>query len=257
MENKMKNKKIIKQNQGQVAIIVLLASAIILTLGLSASKKTTTETKITSDEESLKQVFNTAESAINSYLNTGSVNYSTEGTGATIVSSQIGGGSVQTISSEGQILANSNQLFWLVNHEANGGIGVTYYADSSVNLSVDNGFKGALKIDYFYKDAGGNFGVKRLGCNYNGSNLVTGFSSDTSSCTTINLSAGSPLLLSITPIGASTSLTLAGHNFPVQGEELTANSSSGGDVKTQIKTRYIYQVPSFLLDAITARNTIQ
>ena len=47
--NNMKIKN--KQNKGQVAIVVLLASAILLTLGISASKQTVTDTKIETDEE--------------------------------------------------------------------------------------------------------------------------------------------------------------------------------------------------------------
>ena len=251
-----KNQNLIKQNKGQIAIIVLLASAIILTLGLSVSKKTITETKITTDEESLKQVFNTAESAINNYLNTGVVNYTTEGSGATVVSSVVGNSS--SLVSEGQILANSNQLFWLVNHDTDNNIGSGYYTGTSVDLKVNDGFNGSLKIDYFYKDAGGNFGVKRLGYNFGGNDLVTGFSANASTTVTLDLTAGSPLLLSIIPLGAPTGLTLSGSsNFPGQGEELIASGSTGSDVKTQIKTRYIYQAPSFLMDAITARNIIQ
>ncbi|MDD2482862.1 MAG: hypothetical protein PHE71_01085 [Candidatus Shapirobacteria bacterium] len=65
MTNKIKNNQ---SNQGQIAIIVLLASAILLTLGMSASRKTVTDTKVDTDEELLKEAFNTAESGINNYL---------------------------------------------------------------------------------------------------------------------------------------------------------------------------------------------
>jgi len=256
MINKIKNKKLIKQNQGQVAIIILLASAIILTIGLSASKTTVNNTKVSTDEELLREAFNTAESAINNYLNEGSITYTaSDGNNATVDSSTIGNS--QSLASEGLVLANANQLFWLVNHNTDGSVGTEYYGSNSITLAVDSGFSGALKIDYFYLSAG-EYKVKRLGCNYNNSSVVTGYTTDTSSCSTIDLSMGSPLLISITPLGVATKLTISGSSlFPSQGEELTSLGVTDSGVKTQIKTRYIYQIPSFLIDAITAKNIIQ
>ena len=248
----MKNNK---QNKGQVAIVVLLASAILLTLGISASKQTVTDTKIETDEEALKEAFNTAESGINNYLNDGGFNYNTESSGATVVSTAIGGS--RSIASEGKVISNFNQLFWLVNHNSNGNIGETYYSGDSVTLNFDTGYRGSLKVDYFYIDTG-IYKVSRFGYNCNGGTLVDGFDARSGSSVEIDLSSGSPLLLSITPIGQSTTLTLSGDsNFPQQGEELTSTGVAGGGVKTQIKTRYIYQIPSFFMEAITAANVIQ
>jgi hypothetical protein len=49
-------------------------------------------------------------------------------------------------------------------------------------------------------------------------------------------------------------LSLSGaSNFPVQGEDLTSVGTADNGTKTQIKTRNIYQVPSFLFDAIVVR----
>jgi len=260
--NKMNNK--IKNNKGQIAIIVLLVSAIVLTLGLSASKSTIVDTKINTDDESLKKAFNTAESAINNYLDSGKDTYTVEGGGASVVSTLIGGEGTQTISSDGQVLANSNQLFWLVNHDEFGGIGEIYYSGgNSVDLNIKSGFNGALKIDYFYINSVGDYKVKRWGCNYNGSNVVNGYSTDTSSCSKIVLSNEDdllevkPLLLSITPIGDSTDLVVYGSNFPVQGEDLTSFSITDSGVKTQIKIRNVYKIPLFLIDAISVRSIIQ
>ena len=55
-------------NKGQVALIVLLISAVALTLGLSASKKAITDTKVDKNEAELKDAFNVAESSIDQYL---------------------------------------------------------------------------------------------------------------------------------------------------------------------------------------------
>lgn len=257
MMDKIKNKK----NQGQIAIVVLLASAIILSLGLSASKNTAIETKIDIDEELLKEAFNTAESAINNYLNNTEKNYQNIGSGATIVSTSIGGGNVHNLSSEGKILANSNQLFWLVTHNNNGSIGETYYNGGDVTLKVDDNYSGALKIDYFYIDSSNEYRVSRKGCNY-GSNSETfaGFA-DKLSCSSLELGlekGNRPLLISITPLGVSTRLALMGNSeFPLQGEEIVSSSSTDNGIKTQIKARHVYQIPTFFIDAITARNTVE
>lgn len=250
----MINKKI-KQNQGQIAIIVLLASAIILTLGLSSSKKTITDTKVDTDEELLKEAFNTAESGINNYLNTTNTNYDAgNGSNAVVTRTDIGGNNVKSLSSEGLILANASQFFWLVNHNPNGSIGSTHYS-GDITLAVDNNFNGSLKVDYFYIDAANAYKVQRLLCNYGSSNIIT---NPSASCSTLTVAGKRPLLVIITPLGASTKVTVSGANdFPLQGEQLTSVGVTGNGVKTQVKTRNIFQIPSFFTEAITAKNIIQ
>lgn len=248
-------KKIIKnneQNYGQIAIIILLASAILLTLGLSASKITTSETKIETDEESLKTAFNTAESAINNYISGDrSKNYSVSGSGATIVSTSIG--DANSISSNGQVLAGNNQLFWLVSHNSDGIIGSTYY-NSDFKITADNS-NIALKIDYFYIDNSSAYQVNRFGCYAGSDTNLVGFSGD---CTNISVANKKPLLVSVTPLGGSAKITISGSsNFPVQGEDIISNSSTNDGVKTQIKTRYIYEFPAFMLDAVTAKGNVE
>lgn len=253
----MNIRDILKNNskKGQISIIVMLTSIIVLTLSLSASRRTVIDTKIDTDEESLKDAFNTAESGINNYLNVGTTTY-TSGAGdvATVQSSPIG--NTVTMSSEGQVLANDKQFFWLVDHDDSGNIGTGYYAGDAINLTVGSGFAGALKVDYFYIEAG-VYKVKRFGCNY-GSGVVTGFDSTTTNCSAIDTSTVDPLLLVITPIGSATSLTISGSSaFPRQGEELTSVGVTSSGVKTQVKTRNVYKVPSFFLDALTARGRIE
>lgn len=257
LQSRTKNMKYknTRQNKGQVAIIVLLASAIILTLGLSASKKAITDTKIDTDEQLLKEAFNAAESGINNFLNNSSNNSYTDSNGnsAKVSTSDIGGvGS--SLSSEGVILANSSQLFWLVNHEDNGDIGNVYYGGNSILVDVGS-FSGALKIDYFYIQ-GGVYKVDRIGCNYGGSSTVTGFG-DSSTCSSIDTSDKNSLLLAITPLGASTKITVSGATFPKQGLELTSVGTAGDGIKTQVKTRSTYQLPSFFMDAVTSGSVIQ
>lgn len=247
--------KKIKQNKGQIAIIVLLASAIVLTLGLSASKKAVTDTKVDTDEQLLKEAFNAAESGINNYINDGSSNYEAgNGAKANVNSTVIGGGT--SIASEGSVLANNNQLFWLVNHESNGDIGSTYYESSPLLLTVSDDFTGSLKIDYFYKN-GAVYGVTHIGYNFSLPGSVDGYVYSPTKTVSIP-STGDSLLLVVTPLINKTNVSLSGaSNFPDQGEELTAVGTAGDGVKTQIRTRNIYQIPSFFMEAITAGNIIE
>lgn len=253
MINKIKNNQ---SNQGQIAIIVLLASAILLTLGMSASRKTVTDTKVNTDEELLKEAFNTAESGINNYLldNTNTTYDSGDGNKATVSSADIG--NANNLTSEGKAQVNTPQLFWLVNHNDAGAIGSTYYGSTSATLAVDTGYNGALKVDYYYIEAG-VYKVRRLGCNYGGGSVVNGFDSNTTTCSNLILT-GKALLLIVTPLGSETSLILSGSSvFPIQGQVLTSVGTAGSGVKTQVKTRNVYQLPPFFFESITAQNVIK
>ena len=118
--------KLIKNNNlknGQVAIIVLLVSAVLMTLGLSLSKKSTVETKIDTNEELLKEAFNAAESGIDYYLGTGNNNYNAPGgqSSALVTTENIGGGS--TLNFGEYIPVNGTEFYWLVNHNSDGSLG--------------------------------------------------------------------------------------------------------------------------------------
>lgn len=257
----IKQFKTSNHNQGQIAILVLLASAVLLTLGLSASRKTITDTKIDTDEQLLKEAFNTAESGINNYLNdpTSKTYTDNSGNSAVIDVADIGGSN--SLSSDGIVPVNTPQLFWLVNHDPNGSIPAapTYYpTGSTLTLSVDPTFTGALKIDYYYKN-GAVYSVTRSGFNFhNTTDTVTGYPNTPDKFITLT-ATNSPLLLVVTPIGSPTRLNLTGPvgaTFPLQGEDITAVGTAGNGVKTQVKTRNIYQIPYFFFESITAGDRI-
>jgi Tfp pilus assembly protein PilX len=264
----------IKQ-KGQVALIVLLVSAAVMTLGLSMSQKTVVDTKIETNEEQLKQAFNTAESGIEYYLGTGSTRFTSPDNQsiADIQVSNVGLGS--TINFNQYTLLNKTQQFWLVGHLSNGGIDYsTYYQGNSINVCLENSFVGSLKVDYFYLDSLSAIQVSRLGYNLT-SGYVSGFSDlsplpGTGGCqsgyrqVSLGLSLGGgikPLLLAIKPLRSGVKMYLlgSGQNFPIQGIEL---SSIGrvGDVTTGVNRKInvlkLYQVPSFFLDSITTYGSV-
>jgi len=248
-------------NKGQVALIVLLISAVALTLGLSASKKAITDTKVDQDESELKNAFNVAESGINQYLSIGTtgdnayVNNDSSAK-ANISIQSIGAGT--SIASDGVILDGQKGLFWLVNHNTDGSIGTAYYNKNvTLNLTVDSAFNGALKIDYFYKN-GAVYSVTRSGYNFNTTPIVANYIESASKTVNINIGSEDALLLVVTPIGRNVgSVTLRGPGvFPVQGEVITAVGEVGNGIKTQIKTINKYSIPDFFTESVSAINEI-
>lgn len=260
-----------KSEKGQIALIVLLVSAITMTIGLSLSRKTVTETKIQTDQELLKQAFNAAESGVDYYLGTGKTEYTApdEKSKADVVVSKIGGST--SIDSGGLVLENNTFLFWLVNHNSNGDIGSTFYGGTYVDICVDASFNTqALKVDYFYKE-GNTYKIIRRGFYFGTTfpNDVYGFSRGSgatlcggSNGTRLTLTAGTtPLLIAIKPIGGNTSVTLKGTvAFPLQGEEISSTGRAGdltaGGVNRKVTVLNRYKIPSFLLEAITAKGNI-
>lgn len=248
-----------KKEKGQVVLIVLLVSTLMLTLGLSAARQTTVETKIDTDEELLKQAFNAAESGIDYYLGTGETGYQSldSKSKADVMVSDIGG-DVQTIDSGGMVLDGNPFLFWLVNHEGSD-VGISFYTNESVGVSVcvDTGYDKALKLDYFYSD-GGDYKVEHNLYNFN-QETIAHVGIIYGNCVPIDLASGSSLLLVATPVGGQTDLTVNGSvDFPVQGQEITSVGRAGeitttdNSVSTQISVMNRYEIPAFMLEAVTS-----
>lgn len=223
--------------------MVLLASALILTLGLSASRQATVETKIDTDQELLKKAFNAAESGIEYYLGTGSLQYGESGSTEGSANLRVGVvGDTQNLSFGNVTLEGGIDYFWLVNHTDTGEIGTEYYstANPAVNVCNKLGTNGAFKIDYYYK----------VGTVVFKSSVVA---NTTNNCVnSISLAGGNSLLLAVTPIGFNPRIEIQGNsNFPVQGEEISSTGTIEGVNNTVTVVNKFY-VPSFLLEAVTS-----
>jgi len=253
-------KFIIKGNRGQVALVVLIVSAVVLTLGLSVSKKTTVETRIDTDEELLKKAFNAAESGIEYYLGSNNTSYQNldNQEKADVTVSDLKG---TVLNFEKYTLVNQRALFWLVDHDANGAIGTVSYSSGPVDICVASGFAGALKVDYFYKE-GINYKVDRHGYNI-GAQTVTNFtpkSLDSDGCFEFTLKSNS-LLVSVMPMFAGTQLSMeGGAEFPSQGEEITSVGRAGDvssvGVNKKVTIVRSFGIPFFMMEAITAGNSV-
>jgi Tfp pilus assembly protein PilX len=266
------NLKFLNKNQsqsGQIALIVLLISAVAMTIGLSVSHRTITETKISNGQELLKKAFNAAESGVDYYLGTGNTNYVSPDnkSNAQVVVNKIG--QSNSLDSDGLVLDGNTSWFWLSGHSDDGSLDTnTIYSGTNVNICVDAGYSKALKIDYFYKD-GVNYKVIRKGYNFDTTNsTVSGFNSRSDSpavgCRgiSLNLVAGTiPLLITVKPISGNTNISINGtSNFPLQGEEINSVGKAGdlttSGVNMKVKVSNRYKIPSFLLEAITAGNSV-
>lgn len=264
---KINKLKIKNYRSGQVAIIVLLVSAVLMTVGLSLSKKSTTETKIDTNEELLKKAFNAAESGIDYYLGTGNTNYSAPDS---LSSADV---TARNIEAESGILnfgeytaVNGVEFYWLVNHLDNGEIGSTYYGAATVDV-CGTGFTGSMEINYFYK-SGGSYGVKRYGYNFssNTNYQVNGFASGTDSCATVSI-INSPILVTVTPIFNGGRFYIEGTGtFPIQGVEISSTGKSGGvstevsasqvQVNKKLKVLRRYKVPYFMLSGVVSETSV-
>lgn len=250
--------------KAQTVIIVLLVSAVLMTVGLSLSKKATTETKLDINEESLKKAFNAAESGINYYLGTGNTKYSSPDN---LSSAEI---KPRKIEAEGTILdfgeyvgVNDSEFYWLVNHLNNGDIGATYYNLGTVNV-CGTGFTGSIEIAYYYK-SGGNYGVGRSGVNFSSdaSKKVNGFTDALVDCVVINTNypSVSPILITVTPIfnGGRFYLTGSG-NFPSQGIDISSTGKIGevnlGQVNKKLRVVQRYKIPYFLLSGVVSETSV-
>ena len=138
--------------KGQVALIVLLISAVVMTIGLSLSKRTVITTSIETNQAQLKQAFDTAESGVDYYLGTGSTKFTAVdgNSSAEVQVTTLGGGSTINFNQYTTDLATVN--FWMVGHLNDGSIDYTnYFGGTALKLCISNTASGALKIDYFSK----------------------------------------------------------------------------------------------------------
>ena len=243
--------------RGQVAIVVLLISAVMLTLGLSMSKSETVEIKINANDELLKKAFDTAESGINFYLGTGGTNYSSPGNNsvADINVSKIGVGN--SINFDEFVSAGSSESYWLVNHLDNGDMGTTYYAGASVNV-CNVGFTGSMEISYFYKN-GANYNVARSGFNFGSVNKVDGFTDVSGNCVTIGM-LNNPILISVTPIlngGKFYIEATGGNTFSSQGVDIVSEGKISTQASKKLSIRRRYKLPWFMVSGMMAEGKIR
>ena len=272
----------VKNQKGQIALIMLLVTAVALTLGLSASKRIVTETKIDTDEESLKQAFNTAESGIDYYLGTGSTEYqASDSDSKAFISTREIVGTGNTLVSTTSVPQNKRFNFWLVAHDSNGNVN---YSDTSnydgtvFYICVENAFTGSVGVDYFYSQTSGalgTVGVGRTGANL-GANIISGFASISpanNSCVTGYKTVATynrggvytdntPLLVSVVPYFGSTRVMLrvgSGVSIPSQGKEIASKGIVGDEntgVRRTVRVMDTFDFPDIFFEGLTSESGV-
>jgi hypothetical protein len=251
--------------KGQVALIVLVVSAVVLTIGLSLSKRSVVETRITTDEELLKKAFNAAESGVDYYLGTGQTAYtSSDNSVANVAASNVGGGS-NVVNLGGQTLVNHNDYIWMVGHNTDGSLGVPAFAATALSVCVENGFSSNLLLTYFYKQ-GGNYKVDRkfgpVTAGLASCSGVSGMTAGIDLSSMLGWPGKQPILLVVEPVGAGTKVAAVatGGNFPEQAVVINsvgkAGNLNGTSVNREINVINQYQIPSFMLEAVTASGNV-
>jgi Tfp pilus assembly protein PilX len=253
--------KRLQNSRGQVVLMVLLASALVLTLGLSAAKQATIETSIDTDQELLKRAFNAAESGIEYFLKTGETSYTNPGyDGNSKLEISSLGGNTSKLSNNNKVGPEEAEFFWLVNHNTNGDIGSTYYSReaNTISICIDDSDKTSpigLKIDYFYKE-GTVYKVKR-GNGDGGGSVTTSGGSYPNNCFNNYVLSGDSILLAVTPMGISTKLSISGGaNFQPQGQVISSTGSVG-NVNNLVTIEHPYKLYTpFLLDAVVTESVV-
>lgn len=270
MNKELNNKKI----SGQIALIVLLVSTVVMTLGLSLSKKSVVETRVDIDDELLRQAFNAAESGVDYYLATEGDETSYESGDQSMADVSVTDiGNTQTIDFGEYTVEGGMETYWLVGHDSTDDNNIDEtdsYGGTRISVCWSEGFSGGLKVDYFYND--GDYKVVRRLYNVNGDDYINGADNVADGANghcpggrgvDINM-IGTPLLLAVKPIGSGTRLSIVGNaNFPKMGEEIVSEGRAGDVeedegvvVRRKVVVQKRFPVPSFMVDALTARGNI-
>ncbi len=252
-----------KKRKAQVAIIALLISALVMTVGLTLSRKTTIETRLDTNEEALRDAFNAAESGIDYYLKTGTTAYTVPDLSAKADVSVKNLGGEATLNFGEYTPEGGSEFYWLTNRNSDGSLGTSYYSGNQITVA-HGGMNGSLAINIFYR-SGSGFGVRRWGYNFSSDSnrQVSGFTAATGAQNvTITSLPSSPVLMTVTPIFTGANLSITGNNnFPAQGEEISSLGKVGEVNTTQANKKVViqrrYKLPTFWLDALVAEGNIE
>jgi Tfp pilus assembly protein PilX len=266
-----KQEELLKQKSqiGQISLLVLLIAAVITTLGLSVSQKTILETKIDTDEEALKQAFNSAESGIEYYLGSGSV--ATGGTmtytspdgksQANVTVSSLGGGN--EIDYDMPVLPGNYEYYWLAAHQSDGSLDLTKsYTGKEITVCVKNTSSTKLETALFYINAG-EYGIKRELLDYSGASDNCG---GYGKALKINVDvSGTKVLLALSPLAVSTNLKIktdGTDTFESQGSTITAIGevlnvgTAMAPVRSRVAVQDRYKLMPFLLNPLTGSKRV-
>lgn len=163
----------VKKDSGQTLLIILLVSAVILTVGLAIASYTITDIKISQQEEESARVFSAAEAGIEEALKLGAV---PEGGIVTIggitakVTETIQGGNKDFDFGGEKFNAGDLANVWLIGHNEDGSFNPTEHFPENGTVKICwgesttiNDSTPAVEVTLLYKEASGDYKIARGG----------------------------------------------------------------------------------------------
>ncbi|MCX6725805.1 MAG: hypothetical protein NT052_00605, partial [Candidatus Shapirobacteria bacterium] len=258
-------------NSGQSLLIILLVTAVILTIGLAVASYSITDIKISQQEEESARAFSAAETGIEESLKLGLAKNVTVGEIVAKVSETAQGNSQDFDFGGSKFPSGELANVWLVGHNTNGGIDAeTHFPFNGQikicwgnNINIDSSTP-AIELALVYKDSEGDYKIIRQGYDSNSGRTI-GFippdDTDGENCPPagglafakdINLASGNfnltasdtPYLLRLKLLYNTEEQAVAvnsSNNLPIQGKCY----ESSAEVKTSGITRKIRQCQFF------------
>ena len=234
----MKNK--INYKKGQIVLVVLLVTSAVMVMGLSLSRGSVKELKIDTNEETLKQTFNTAESGLDYFFVNNEKSYvANVGFSAEIDEDEL---MVGKNMENRKVVFYEPQFLKLDDYSGN------------LEIKLEENFQGSVKVDVFYKEEK----IERYGYNFNdgsGDDSVDGFENNASS---ININIGSnPDFLVVTPLFEPTIVRfITTGNFPPQGKKIVSTGRSVDGIESRVSVEEVFEIPYFMLEGIVAEGDV-
>ena len=216
-----------------MVLVVVLVMVVALTIGLSLVARTTTDIKISRQQEESARAFSAAEAGIEEALRAGVAAPMTLESGASYSTTVAEfGGSQFTFPDE--ISPGEAVTLWLNGHDGSGNLVETSpYGGSAFTVCWQNG---AIEVSIFYKQSG-EYKVARSAYDPDAISHNNNFDPpDGVDCLnlahkkTINLPGGIPLFARLKPYYGATKIGVMAsgtNNFPSQGKEIESTGTLG------------------------------
>jgi hypothetical protein len=231
--------------KGQIVLVVLLVTSAVMMMGLSLSKGSIKEIQIDTNEETLKQTFNVAESGLDNFLinnNDSTYKFSEDSSFEAEVE-------VENLEVTG--MSNRKAAFYEPQFlKLNG------YSEN-LKIELEENFEGAVKVDVFYVDGK----VERYGYNFNNGNCekdpcINGFEYKEGEIT-INIgSEPKSDFLVVTPLFFSTTVKFSGGSFGDQGTKIVSTGTSLDGVESKVSVDEVFELPYFMLEGLVVEGNI-
>jgi len=277
------------KEKGQALIVVLLVSAIGLTLGLSLASRTTDDSNIATEIQESSRAFSAAEAGLEAAAQQlgsfGTLPTGTVGSGGRDAKYSVdiveAGGTTSSYIFPGELHSNQPITVWLNDYRTQSA--ADKYSGSTIELCWGevSGDVAAFEVTFYYKNIAGTYYLGREVYNPSGSTLVEGainipqLASGAVACgtdsfthtATLNLTtmksytpyniSGTyiPLMLKLRPIVENSGTTRLGvtpidDSLPLQGEEHISLGTTDGGQQTKLIQFISFPAPPEIFDTV-------